>query len=229
MSSRTSMRGGKALGDLRPPGRSEAQLVEENVGQLAGRIDVESPAGQGVDLLLQPADLPFELPGHGFEDRRIDPHAQDLHPGQQADQTASRRPRRAGRASARGPCPRAAGRARRPAPRPGRRRGRPARPRPCPSSARSSPCRRSPRTGSWSPAGSGGPVFSRPCLPQLGSRRYDRTIVSRSRPASRTPSRSRTIRSYLMFCPVLRTFGSSRTGLRICRARFLGIWAGAPR
>ena len=68
-------RGREALGDLGPAAGLQAELVEEDVGQLAGGVDVEGASGQAVDLLLEAPELALELLGHGLEDRGVDADA----------------------------------------------------------------------------------------------------------------------------------------------------------
>ena len=60
-----------------------------------------------------------------------------------------------------------------------------------------------------------------PCPPLPASSAYDISMVS-SMGATLMPCWARTLRSYLMFCPILRTEGSSSSGFSSASASAIG-------
>ena len=60
----------------------ELQLAEQHVAQLLGGIDVELPAGKGVDLLLQCGGQPVQIDPEFRKALAVDPKAGQLHRGQ---------------------------------------------------------------------------------------------------------------------------------------------------
>ncbi len=73
-------------GGLRALRRWQAQLVEQDLLQLARRTDVELVPDRFEDPRLEPGELLRELLGHGPQRVAVDEHAGHLHPGQDRKQ-----------------------------------------------------------------------------------------------------------------------------------------------
>ncbi len=74
--------------------RHEAELVEQDVPQLRGRVDVELLARELVDLGLEPASLRVQLVADGTQLVDVDRDARDLHLGEHPDQGDAPPPRK---------------------------------------------------------------------------------------------------------------------------------------
>ncbi len=66
--------------------RRQAQLVEEDLAQLGGRVDHELDSSQVLDLLLQPVGLGRQLARQPAQPLDVDPNPGILHPAQHPHQ-----------------------------------------------------------------------------------------------------------------------------------------------
>ena len=80
------LRGGDDLALAVLHGLGQAHLVEEDVAELLGRVDVEAVAGVGVDALGEVVDLDGEAGGHLAEDGGVDADAGLLHAQEDGDE-----------------------------------------------------------------------------------------------------------------------------------------------
>ena len=73
------LRGGDGLAFAAAGRRGQAEMREEHLAKLLGRVDVEAAAGQLEDLLADALQLDGEALGKPVEDAEIDAHAGLLH------------------------------------------------------------------------------------------------------------------------------------------------------
>ena len=80
------LRGGDDLALAVLHGLGELHLVEEDVAELLGRVDVEAISGLGVDALGEGVHLDGEARGHGGEDAGVDADAGLFHSQEDGDE-----------------------------------------------------------------------------------------------------------------------------------------------
>ena len=78
--------GRESLGRPVLPGGRQLELVEQDMAELLGRVDVELGPARLEDRLLEPAEVGFELGRKASKDLPVDLHPDPLHVGQDLDQ-----------------------------------------------------------------------------------------------------------------------------------------------